>query len=193
VATVPTRIRPNGVIDRSGRTARLIVRDMTLAVGDTVVYGGHGIAKITAAELGREDAEVVVLEFADGLSVTLRVDRARACLRPVSNETEMSAVKKTLGGPDSPDEETWQKRIKAAKSKVVDGEATGLAEVIRDGAHRAARSTPRGEAVRLSTHERELYLKARRLLAAEIGAARGIDPDEADAWIGNQLASHPEA
>ena len=100
----------------------------------------------------------------------------------------MSAVQTTLRGSESPGEEAWQKRIKAARNKLVEGEATGLAEVIRDAAHRAGRSTPRGEAVRLSTNERDLCLKARRLLAAEIGLARGIEPEEADLWIGDQLA-----
>jgi RNA polymerase-interacting CarD/CdnL/TRCF family regulator len=42
--------------------------------------------------------------------------------------------------------------------------------------------------VRLSTNERDLCVKARRLLAAEISLARGIDADEADAWIGDQIA-----
>jgi RNA polymerase-interacting CarD/CdnL/TRCF family regulator len=166
------------------------MQDLTLAVGDHVVYGSYGIATVAAGERGRArgQAKVVVLEFADGLSVTLPVERAVSYLRPVSGEAEVSAVQTALRASESPAEEPWQKRIKAARSKLVEGEATGLAEVIRDGAHRAGKSTPRGEAVRLSANERDLCLKARRLLAAEIGLARGIEPDEADAWIGDQLA-----
>jgi RNA polymerase-interacting CarD/CdnL/TRCF family regulator len=38
--------------------------------------------------------------------------------------------------------------------------------------------------------ERELYLKARRLLADEIGHARCIEQAQAEDWITNQLA-HP--
>ena len=159
---------------------------MALATGDLVFYGSHGIAKIAPG--ARANAGVVVLEFADGLSVTLPLERAAACLRPLSSEAEMSAVQTALRGSESPSDEAWQKRMKVARSKVIEGEATGLAEVIRDGARRAGRSTPRGEAVRLSPNERELCLKARRLLAAEIGLARGIEADEADVWIGDQLA-----
>jgi RNA polymerase-interacting CarD/CdnL/TRCF family regulator len=33
-----------------------------------------------------------------------------------------------------------------------------------------------------------LYLKARRLLANEIGVARGVQPAEAEDWIARQLA-----
>jgi RNA polymerase-interacting CarD/CdnL/TRCF family regulator len=42
-------------------------------------------------------------------------------------------------------------------------------------------------ASQLSPGERTLYLRARRLLSGEIGLARGLEPDEADAWIENQL------
>lgn len=189
MATGPARLRPDPGVRRTGRPPGPAPRALTLAIGDVVVYGGYGIATIAAGESARGQAKVVVLEFADGLSVTLPLERAIAYLRPVSGETEMSAVQTTLQGAETPGEEAWLKRIKAARSKVVEGEATGLAEVIRDGARRAGKSTPRGEAVRLSSNERELCLKARRLLAAEIGLARGIEPDEADVWIDDQLAS----
>ncbi len=67
-------------------------------------------------------------------------------------------------------------------------EADGLAEVIRDASRRDERATARKEPGRLSLTERQLYLKARKLLADEIGASRGVDPSAADAWIGDQLA-----
>jgi RNA polymerase-interacting CarD/CdnL/TRCF family regulator len=38
-----------------------------------------------------------------------------------------------------------------------------------------------------SSAERHLYLKARELLAQEVGASRGIEPAEADAWIIDQI------
>ena len=41
----------------------------------------------------------------------------------------------------------------------------------------------------VSTNERDLYLKARRLLAAEVGAATDTDEAEAAAWIDGQLES----
>jgi RNA polymerase-interacting CarD/CdnL/TRCF family regulator len=43
----------------------------------------------------------------------------------------------------------------------------------------------------LSTNERQLYRKARQLLADELGASRGLEPAEADAWIDAQLARTP--
>jgi hypothetical protein len=73
---------------------------------------------------------------------------------------------------------------------VTGGEAAGLAEVIRDASRRDERATARKEPGRLSLTERQLYLKARKLLADEIGASRGVDPPTADAWIGDQLAQN---
>jgi RNA polymerase-interacting CarD/CdnL/TRCF family regulator len=38
----------------------------------------------------------------------------------------------------------------------------------------------------------QLYRQARKLLVAEVAAARGIEPDAADAWIGRQIDSESE-
>ena len=38
-------------------------------------------------------------------------------------------------------------------------------------------------------YERELYLKARRLLAAELGAATATDEAQVEAWIDGQLGT----
>ncbi len=56
-----------------------------IAVGTVVAYPPHGVGRIAAREkrvvLGVEQ-EIVVIELADGLSVTLPLDRAREQLRP---------------------------------------------------------------------------------------------------------------
>ena len=64
--------------------------------------------------------------------------------------------------------------------------------MIRDASRRDERATARKEPGKLSLTERQLYLKARQLLADEIGAARGVDPAEADEWIGDQIAGERE-
>ncbi len=78
--------------------------------------------------------------------------------------------------------------MKAARAKVAGGDAVGLAEVIRDASRRGERAIARSEPGKISLSERQLYLKARQLLADEIGAARGVDPALADEWIGDQIA-----
>jgi RNA polymerase-interacting CarD/CdnL/TRCF family regulator len=162
---------------------------MRLAVGDLVVYGSHGAGRVTSRESRRrgEPLDIVVLDFAAGLSVTLPLQRALEYLRPLADETEMARVRTTLREEIPPSGDQWLKRSKATQAKVRGGEAVGLAEVVRDGARREGASTGHRGTVRLSPSEQQLYLKARRLLADEIGLARGVEPSDADNWITNQL------
>jgi RNA polymerase-interacting CarD/CdnL/TRCF family regulator len=120
----------------------------------------------------------------------LPIERAVECVRPVSSEVEIASIGRTLGGADTVGQENWQRRLKTTRGKVTSGEAAGLAEVIRDACRRDERATARKEPGRLSLTERQLYLKARKLLADEIGASRGVDPPAADSWIGDQLAGN---
>jgi RNA polymerase-interacting CarD/CdnL/TRCF family regulator len=158
--------------------------ELRLAVDDLVVYASHGVGRVAIRQ-----SETVVLEFAEaGLSVTLPIERALECVRPVSTEVEIASLGRILGGADTVCQENWQRRLKTTRGKVTGGEAVGLAEVIRDASRRDERATAREELGRLSLTERQLYLKARKLLADEVGASRGVDPSAADAWIGDQLA-----
>jgi len=159
--------------------------EVKLAVGQVVVYGGHGSGRVVAMETrtatpGAE--EVVIVELAATLTVTLPIALAQEQLRGVVNETELASVQTTLRAAPPASEPLWIRRQKATRAKLASGQANCLAEVISDGAHRQ-----RAQAKRLSVNERELYLRARRLLADEIGHARGIEPAQAEDWITNQL------
>jgi RNA polymerase-interacting CarD/CdnL/TRCF family regulator len=154
------------------------------------VYGSHGAGRVASRQkrgLG-EPREIVVLDFAAGLSVTLPLERALEYLRPLAGATEMACVRTTLREDMAPSEDRWLKRSKATQAKVTAGETVGLAEVVRDSVRRDRTSTAYGGTMRLSPSERQLYLKARRRLADEIGLACGVEPSEADDWITNQLS-----
>jgi len=161
-----------------------------LAVGDRVVYGSHGLGRVAVKEtraVAGAAREVVVVEFADGLSVTLPLERALGCLRLVAGDAEIEDVQRILRGSVI-DEQAWQRRLRVAREKVVDGTPVGLAEVVRDSARREAEIRTRGAGAKLSTAEQDLYRKARQLLAAEIGCSLGIPTTAADDWIDEQLA-----
>jgi RNA polymerase-interacting CarD/CdnL/TRCF family regulator len=70
-----------------------------LGVGDLVVYRSHGIGRVKARQkrlvLGAE-IEMVELELADGLTVTLPIERAQEQLRPLANELDLQRVQETL-------------------------------------------------------------------------------------------------
>ena len=159
---------------------------LRLAVGDVVVYGFHGVALIASSEGDAAAPTAVVLEFASGLRVTLPSARARESLRSLADESDLGCVEETLGADESASEALWAKRFRAIREKLVAGRVIGLAEVVRDGAHREHRAALRSGPMP-SPAERELYERARRLLAEEIGAARGIDLPAAEEWIGEQI------
>jgi CarD family transcriptional regulator, regulator of rRNA transcription len=159
-----------------------------LAVGDAVVYAAHGAGRVAAREkrvvLGAEQ-EVVLLELADGLSVTL--PRARELLRPLVSEAGLHRVQETLREDGTLSEDVWLKRLKQVQAKLRGGDPLELAEIVRDGARRERTPTANGTTSKLSISEKGLCVKARQRLSGEIGLARGLDPAEADAWIDEQL------
>jgi RNA polymerase-interacting CarD/CdnL/TRCF family regulator len=162
-----------------------------LAVGDVVVYGMHGIGHVAAREqrviLGVA-GDVVVLDLADELTVTLPLDRAREQLRPLSNEEEIHRAQATLREDRTLSADPWLARRRDTLSKLSDGQLVGLAEIVGDGDHRTRTLRANGSKPQLSTEEKELFQKARRLLSAEISHARGLRPADADRWIDEQLA-----
>jgi CarD family transcriptional regulator len=158
-------------------------------VGDVVVYAAHGAGRVVARERRLVQGvmqDVVVLELADGLSVTLPVEHARGLLRPLLSRVDLNRVQETLGEDHALSEAVWLKRRKDTQLKLAGGDPLALAEVVRDGAVRERRLIAKGKG-HLSPSERDLYTRARKLLSGEIGLAQGLEPVEADAWIEQQL------
>ena len=164
---------------------------MKLKIGDVVAYPPHGVGRVSAREkrvvLGTEQ-EVVVLALSDGLSVTVTVERAQEQFRPLVDEKGLREVQKTLRAQGDASDEVWAKRLKEAQDKLRSGDALELAEIVRDGVRRDQAAAAAG-ASKLSASERALLVKARDLLAGEIGVVRRIEQDEASAWIDEQLAA----
>ena len=163
---------------------------MNLAVGDLVVYAAYGVGRIVAREkrvIAGRDQEIVVLELAHGLTVTLPLERAIRQLRPPVDEADMGRVQRTLREAGTPSSDVWLKRRKETQAKLKGGRPLELAEVVRDGAQRVRALAARPSKPQLSPGERDLYVRARRLLSEEIRVVRGIKEADADAWIDEQL------
>jgi RNA polymerase-interacting CarD/CdnL/TRCF family regulator len=168
---------------------RLVAREprLDLGVGALIVYGGHGVGRVSARGPAKGDSsegDTVVLEFPSGLSVILPLERAEACLRPPAGATECEAVSAALRSRNTPIEQSWQARTRSTRTKIALGDPVGLAESVRDAVERQRRSA---NGSTLSSAEQELYQKARRLLAAELAVAADIDEAEAEAWIESHL------
>ena len=163
---------------RSGRSS------LRLAVGDVVVYASHGIGRVESAHAAEgEQPAGIILVLESGLTVTLPLVRARETLRCLSGEPELEDVRLTLGAEVALPVEHSSRRRRFAQQKLVAGEIGGLAEIVRDGLQRERKLTT-GSSKPLAN---ELFRQARKLLTAEIAAARGIEPEAADAWVLQQV------
>ncbi len=190
-------MRPASSLGTSARTQlrlvppldRQVPPSLSLAVGDLVVYALHGIGRIEATAPAEGSLpERITLVFESGLRVTLPLARAHDALRCLSGEAELEEVERTLRADVPPSLETWSRRHRLAQEKLAAGRIDELAEIVRDGLHRQ-RLLARGHGGRTAApSESELYRHARRLLAAEIAACRGIETETADAWILQQVS-----
>ena len=163
---------------------------MKLTVGDVVVYAAYGVGRIVAREkrvIAGADQEIVVLELAHGLTVTLPLARAIRQLRPPVDEADMRRVQQTLREAGALSSDVWLKRRKDTQAKLKGGDPVKLAEVVRDGAQRVRTLAARPSKPQLSAGEKDLYMRARRLLSGEIRVVRGVEEADADAWIEEQL------
>ena len=156
-----------------------------------VVYSSYGVGRVAAREkrlvLGVEQ-EIVVLELADGLTVSLPIERSRDQLRPLASEAGIRQVRETLREQAATSDRPWLSRQRDARAKLTDGDPLGLAELVRDGAARERSLIAKGTKTQLSAGERDVFVKARQLLSTEIAHARGVGAAEADEWIDQQLA-----
>ena len=163
-----------------------------LAVGDLVVYGNHGVGRITGRSkrtiLG-ESQDVVVVELDDELTVSLPLSLAQAQLRPpLANGAELRQVREALRGDGELSTENWLSRRRETLEKLTVGTPVSLAEIVSEGAQRERLRVARGTKPQLSPGEREIFSKARTLLSGEVALALDVQPDEAEVWIDRHLA-----
>jgi CarD family transcriptional regulator len=93
------------------------------------------------------------------------------------------AVKKvvkylTSGGTEMP--KNWNRRFKHNRDKMKTGDIYELAEVVRN---LALRDGEKG----LSTGEKQMYVKAKKILASELMYAKNMTEDEALEWLEHTL------
>lgn len=160
---------------------------MSLAVGETVVYPGHGAALIEAIETRRvkgEDTVYVVLRVANN-DMVVRVPAGNLDLigvREVINENGLDRVVATLRAGCLEDPMPWSRRYKANAEKLRSGQALRVAEVVRD---LWRRERDRG----VSTAERRQLTDARQALVSELALCNNTNEEAAGALLDEVLAS----
>lgn len=134
-----------------------------------------------------------MIELAEGLSVTLPLERARVLLRPPASEADLRRVRETLREDGPLSDDVWATRLRDMQEKLRRGDLLELAQIVRDGVRRERTTTAKGTNAKLSVSERAICVKARELLSGEISLVRGLDQASANAWIDDQLTSSAAA
>lgn len=149
------------------------------AEGDLVVYPSHGAGYVSGVEektiLGEARLFYVVYVPEGALTLNIPADGDTG-LRSCADEEGVAGALAILGeGPEEmPDH--WNHRLKHNQEKLRSGEISRVAEVVRD-------LNDYGGEHGLSTGERNLLAKARRILVSEVALGRDLTVEEAEALV----------
>ena len=154
-------------------------------VGDKVVYPHHGAGTVVKREkrevLGEKREYLTIKILHNDMTVNVPAENAeRVGLRKVIDEEAVKKVVKylTSGGTEMP--KNWNRRFKHNRDKMKTGDIYELAEVVRN---LALRDGEKG----LSTGEKQMYVKAKKILASELMYAKNMSEDDALEWLEETL------
>src|SRR5438067_11141138 len=150
-------------------------------VGDKVVYPHHGAGTIVKKEsrevLGSKREYLTIKILHNDMTVQVPSENADAVgLRRVIGEKEVGVVLKALTGGSTEMPKNWNRRFKHNRDKMKTGDILELAEVVRN---LSLRDNEKG----LSTGEKQMFVKAKKILASELMYAKGMDEEECAEWL----------
>lgn len=158
---------------------------MVYKVGDKVVYPHHGAGKIIKKErrdvLGKKMEYLTIQILHNDMTVMVPVDNAdQAGLRKVIPPKEVEEVIAVLRQDETNMPKNWNRRFKYNREKIKTGDIFELAEVVRN---LSIRESEKG----LSTGEKQMFGRAKKILASELMYARGLEEEEADKFLDSVL------
>jgi CarD family transcriptional regulator len=147
-------------------------------VGDHVVYPHHGAGKVMKKEvkdlLGERREYLTIRILHNDMTVMVPCEKAgQVGLRNIIGENAVKKVVAVLTDDVSAMPKNWNRRFKYNREKIKTGDIYELAEVVRN---LAIREFEKG----LSTGEKQMYIRARKILASELMYALGMDEEEAE-------------
>ena len=150
-------------------------------VGDQLVYPHHGAGKVLKKEmkevLGEKRQYLTIKILHNNMTVMVPCENAdRAGLRRVIGEDDVKKVLAVLRDDVSQMPKNWNRRFKHNREKIKTGDVFELAEVVRN---LAIRETEKG----LSTGEKQMYTRAKKILASELMYALEMEEDEAESHL----------
>jgi CarD family transcriptional regulator len=154
-------------------------------VGDKVVYPHHGAGTVVKKEkrdvLGEKREYLTIKILHNDMTVNVPSENADAVgLRKVIGEDMVKVVVKALTGGGTQMPKNWNRRFKHNRDKMKTGDILELAEVVRN---LSLRDSEKG----LSTGEKQMFVKAKKILASELMYAKDMDEEEAAEWLDDVL------
>ena len=155
-------------------------------VGDKVVYPHHGAGTVVSKEsrtiLGQEREYLTIKILHNDMTVNVPTENAeKVGLRWVIDHEMVEVVVKALSGESTEMPKNWNRRFKHNRDKMKTGDILELAEVVRN---LSLRDHEKG----LSTGEKQMFVKAKKILASELMYAKDMSEEEAAAWLDEVLA-----
>ncbi|HEY8638473.1 MAG TPA: CarD family transcriptional regulator [Solirubrobacteraceae bacterium] len=159
-------------------------------IGDSVVYPHHGAGRVLKKEnkkiFGEERRYLTIKILHNDMTVMVPCENAGvAGLRRVIDEGTIKKVLAVLRDDVSEMPKNWNRRFKHNRDKIKTGDILELAEVVRN---LALRESEKG----LSTGEKQMFTRAKKILASELMYALDKDEEAAEAYLDDLLARSAE-
>ncbi len=155
-------------------------------LGDHVVYPHHGAGKVLKKEememLGERREYLTIKILHNDMTVRVPTENAAlAGLRRVIDEETVKKVLDVLRDQVSEMPKNWNRRFKHNRDKIKTGDIYELAEVVRN---LSLRESEKG----LSTGEKQMFTRTKKILASELMYALDKDEEEAESYLDDLLA-----
>jgi CarD family transcriptional regulator len=155
-------------------------------LGDNVVYPHHGAGTVYAKEVkeifGERREYLTIKILHNDMTVMVPTENAAlAGLRRVIDEETVQKVLEVLRDDVSDMPKNWNRRFKHNRDKIKTGDIYELAEVVRN---LALREHEKG----LSSGEKQMYTRAKKILASELMYALDKDETEAEEYLDELLS-----
>ena len=156
-------------------------------IGDNVVYPHHGAGQVLKKEqkkmFGEEREYLTIKILHNDMTVMVPCENAGiAGLRRVIDEETVQKVLAVLQDELSDMPKNWNRRFKHNRDKIKTGDIYELAEVVRNLAIREAQKG-------LSTGEKQMFTRAKKILASELMYALEMNEEEVEQHIYSLLES----
>ena len=157
----------------------------TSPIGDNVVYPHHGAGQVIKKEekdiLGEKRQYLTIKILHNDMTVMVPCENAgKAGLRRVIDEETVKKVLSVLTDDVSEMPKNWNRRFKHNRDKIKTGDIYELAEVVRN---LAIREQDKG----LSTGEKQMFTRAKKILASELMYALEMGEEQAEEHLDDLL------